>query len=504
MVSLLPAYATSNVIANLKSSEVSSVMIMIAGLGASYILYLFLDLIIFFLRQNVEKNARTYLKKVFMRKLFEHQEIQTDTSKITEILYTDVNNVINLLFIFFDLGINVLFAMLLGAMLFFLSWKFASIVLVTTCISLICTIIMRRKVKEKEVAFRTGTDYHFKLIRDIIQNMRQIKTSNSVDSHLSKYENNLDNVKMVSIGKERLAWLIGYVITIFEYSVLVCLYYLGVKAVSLNVITMANLLLFLSYSKMFSSLCNTSLKNIVNVQKSIVSVERALPFLNYHLNNKNKVFPEKLDSIKVEHIDYSYGDKDVFIDFNLEVEGGQCAIIIGKNGSGKTTLLNILAALNITSKGNIYFNDISINDIAYESMQESITYYTQDDILFDQSIKDNILSFKNGNEVSSEALQDICMRLGILDDIFNLDDGFDTLLSEYKTLSLGQKKKLLFARAFLKPSQVLLLDEPLSGLDKLSQGIVLNMIEELKGKKTIIIATHRPELFSFCDKMINI
>lgn len=103
---------------------------------------------------------------------------------------------------------------------------------------------------------------------------------------------------MVSIGKERLAWLIGYVITIFEYSVLVCLYYLGVKAVSLNVITMANLLLFLSYSKMFSSLCNTSLKNIVNVQKSIVSVERALPFLNYHLNNKNKVFPEKLDSIK--------------------------------------------------------------------------------------------------------------------------------------------------------------------------------------------------------------
>lgn len=160
MVSLLPAYATSNVIANLKSSEVSSVMIMIAGLGASYILYLFLDLIIFFLRQNVEKNARTYLKKVFMRKLFEHQEIQTDTSKITEILYTDVNNVINLLFIVFDLGINVLFAMLLGAMLFFLSWKFASIVLVTTCISLICTIIMRRKVKEKEVAFRTGTDYH--------------------------------------------------------------------------------------------------------------------------------------------------------------------------------------------------------------------------------------------------------------------------------------------------------------------------------------------------------
>ncbi len=211
-----------------------------------------------------------------------------------------------------------------------------------------------------------------------------------------------------------------------------------------------------------------------------------------------------MDSIKVEHIDYSYGDKDVFIDFNLEVGGGQCAIIIGKNGSGKTTLLNILAALNITSKGNIYFNDISINDIAYESMQESITYYTQDDILFDQSIKDNILSFKNGNEVSSEALQDICMRLGILDDIFNLDDGFDTLLSEYKTLSLGQKKKLLFARAFLKPSQVLLLDEPLSGLDKLSQGIVLNMIEELKGKKTIIIATHRPELFSFCDKMINI
>lgn len=63
-------------------------------------------------------------------------------------------------------------------------------------------ILMRRKVKEKEVAFRTGTDYHFKLIRDIIQNMRQIKTSNSVDSHLSKYENNLDNVKMVSIGKE--------------------------------------------------------------------------------------------------------------------------------------------------------------------------------------------------------------------------------------------------------------------------------------------------------------
>ena len=91
-----------------------------------------------------------------------------------------------------------------------------------------------------------------------------------------------------------------------------------------------------------------------------------------------------------------------------------------------------------------------------------------------------------------------------MQDIKALKNGFETLLSESRSLSFGQKKKILFARAFLKPSQMLILDEPLVGLDEISQKQVIEILKEVSQKKILIIATHKPDLFDFCDQKIEL
>lgn len=195
--------------------------------------------------------------------------------------------------------------------------------------------------------------------------------------------------------------------------------------------------------------------------------------------------------------------QNILENFNITLKRGG-TLIIGCNGSGKTTLLNLLSGVIIPDSGTIFLDGVALDEIPYQEIQRGITFYSQDDILFEQTIKSNILSFKDSELITDIDVYDICERLNILQDIKALKNGFETLLSESRSLSFGQKKKILFARAFLKPSQMLILDEPLVGLDEISQKQVIEILKEVSQKKILIIATHKPDLFDFCDQKIEL
>lgn len=501
--SLFPAYALSIIMANLQTSSLEIILTNILILALAYALNYFLEFIVFRLKQNVEKEARSNLKKIFMHKLFEHQNMKVSTAKLTEILYSDVNNVINILFATFDIIANLFFVIGLMAILFYIQWFFSLLVILTAVISSVFTYFMSKRIRNKELEVRTGTDFHFKYIRDIIKNIRQIKLANSEASNFSLYESNIDEVKKISIEKERLSWFVNFFTSILSCVLLILLLLGGAEYISLNILTASEVIVYISFANRFNTVCNGTIRNLISQQQVIVSVERALPILEYHVGEKTGHFPNIVYKITTNNLSFGYVDnQNIIEDFNIEINKCGGTLVVGYNGSGKTTLLNLLSGILIPSRGRIFLNDIPMDEISYQEIQEGITFYFQDDILYEQSIKSNILSFKGGEFVSDEDVYDICERLHILYDINSLKNGFDTLLSESRELSFGQKKKILFARAFLKPSQILLLDEPLVGLDEDSQKQVLDILKELGQKKILIIATHRAELFDFCKQRI--
>ena len=502
IISLIPTYMGAIIISKLETSEFELLVCNVVVLFISYLLCLIFDALIFFIRQKIEKESRAKLKKVFMRKLFEGQIFSVNTAKITEILYSDVNNVVNLLFGIFDIIVNIFFACILSVILIFIHFYFALFIILITSLISIYAYVMTKKVKRNEIDIRKETDQHFKLSRDMVKNIRQIKMTNSIDSHLNSYERNIDEVKVASIKKEKQAWLVGYVITATNYLIVIALLLFGGKAISLNLLSAYSLIIFLSYSSKFTSLCTSFIKGVVGLQYTIVSVERVLPILLYHFIPKQDAFPLGLNLIQIKNLEFGYENKKIFDKFNLTINKGESVLITGENGSGKTTLLNLLAAFSLPQKGEIYFNETLLNNIDYQSLQNGITYYSQDDVLFDCSIRENILSFNNGSEISEKELINVCKKINILDDILKLEKGFDSLLSESKALSLGQGKKIIIARALLKPSQLILFDEPLTGLDENSQKCIIETLKELRKDKILIIATHRPENFSFCEHHI--
>lgn len=510
IISLIPAYLISKIIGQLANIIYTKIILYIGALVVAYFFLAIIELISFKCKQNIKKVTKIRIKKDFLENVFTSYKYITknESSKITEILYSDVNSIIELIFIFVDIIMYLIIIIFTGYLLASINGLFTIILSLFIITSTIISLFISRKLRCKNLELREDTDIHFKLIRDIIKNIRAICMSNSIDFHLNKYNKNLDCVKEKTIKRDTMSWAVVFIGNIFGYLWIIVYFFLGIKDVSNALMSITTFILFFSYSKIFSSSCYSLLSSNANIQQTIISVERAFNILLFkkEINSDSNMylFPEKISSIKINNLNYSYNETIVFNNINAEISNRNCIIISGKNGAGKTTLLNLLAGILSAKEDKIYFNNIPVNNIKYESISKEITYFSQDDVLFDMTIKENILSFKGGDRITDQELFNACSSLKILDEIIALNEGFNTLLSEIKNFSFGQRKKILFIRALLKPSQIILFDEPLAGLDYNSQLIIIDIIKNLRTDKIIFISTHRPELFNFCDKIITL
>ena len=206
--------------------------------------------------------------------------------------------------------------------------------------------------------------------------------------------------------------------------------------------------------------------------------------------------PSALQTVELKALSYSYpdSDKEIIHSFSRTLHSG-LVLLVGKNGSGKTTLLNLISGHLIPCSGDILLDGRSIREYSGDSLRKNTAYLTQNSLLFDMSIRDNLLSFSTAGQITEERMKEICSLVGILDDILLLPNGFDTMVSELRGFSVGQQKKLLLARTFLMPSAIVLLDEPLSGVDAASQKLIASYIEELAKEKPVFVSTHKPEQF---------
>ena len=280
------------------------------------------------------------------------------------------------------------------------------------------------------------------------------------------------------------------------------------KAFITATLTMSLLTAMMTFTKNFSNPIYQIFQLLTLLQSAIAGTNRAIVIAEQPkevLSDSETVNVKNLKGhIKFKNLTFSYDNKkDVLKNVSLDVKPGQVVGIVGPTGSGKTTIINLLTKFyDVTNEeSDILIDDISIKNITKHSLREEVSIVLQDTFIFGASIYENIRYAKE--DATNEEIEEACKKANAHNFIMSLEKGYETVLeNNADDISQGQRQLLAIARAFLKTSSILILDEATSSIDtKTEKDIQQGMIELSKGKTTFMIA-HRLSTIKHADIIV--
>lgn len=333
---------------------------------------------------------------------------------------------------------------------------------------------------------------------DIIYDyINKIETYKSLNINIyNKWKNKMNNYIKI---KKKDALFYGIKLFIFQsanriYDILIILFGLFLN-LNYNII-----FIFMNYKNNIFFIANNLNDIRLSILKNKTSFNNIQTFLNDNSNDNSNIINgsyiptntlDIIPNISIQNLSFSYKNKEIFNNYNLNIEHYKITGISGPSGKGKTTFMKILLGF-YSFEGNIYIDNINIRDFDYNYYYNSlISYVGQEPIIYSGSIYDNLIS--NINNIDNIFLSKMLNLLQLT-----------SIDNNNKNLSGGEKQRISICRAFLRKPKILLLDEPTSALDYENQNNVLDLIKELNKiyKITIIIISHNKEVISICDNIV--
>ena len=211
----------------------------------------------------------------------------------------------------------------------------------------------------------------------------------------------------------------------------------------------------------------------------------------------------KKGTIKFEEVNFSYANtkKEAIKNINISIEGSTTVALVGHSGAGKSTIVNLLPRFYDPQKGAVYIDEQNISSVTLSSLRKNISMVSQDIVLFDDTVRANV-AYANMS-ASEKQIKEACDLAAAGEFIENLPQKFETIIGENGVrLSGGEKQRISIARAFLKNSPIILLDEATSSLDAESEEKVQNAIMNLTKNRTTLVIAHRLSTIIRADKII--
>ncbi|MFK3459880.1 SAV1866 family putative multidrug efflux ABC transporter [Staphylococcus aureus] len=274
-------------------------------------------------------------------------------------------------------------------------------------------------------------------------------------------------------------------------------------------ITVGTLAAFVGYLELLFGPLRRLVASFTTLTQSFASMDRVFQLIDEDYDIKNGVGAQPIEikqgRIDIDHVSFQYNDNEAPIlkDINLSIEKGETVAFVGMSGGGKSTLINLIPRFYDATSGQILIDGHNIKDFLTGSLRNQIGLVQQDNILFSDTVKENILLGRP--TATDEEVVEAAKMANAHDFIMNLPQGYDTEVGERGVkLSGGQKQRLSIARIFLNNPPILILDEATSALDLESESIIQEALDVLSKDRTTLIVAHRLSTITHADKIVVI
>ena len=390
--------------------------------------------------------------------------------------------------------------------MFTISSKLSVFVIIFIPVSGFFISLIGKQLRKDSDSVQKEQGYFLSIIDETINGQKIIKTFGAENSFIKKFEGSTRRFFKFSNKLLHKTNLAAPSSEFFGISVIgVLLWYGGQMVLIDESIKGSTFLVFIGLAYNILTPAKSISKSIFSIKKGDAAAARIIEILeaeNILKDKHNSIEKSSLQSIiEFKNVTFSY-DKTVIIpNFNLKIKKGTTVAIVGHSGSGKTTIANLLARFYDVQKGSILIDNIELTKIKKKSLHKMIGMVTQDSILFNDSIKNNIILGKTN--ASDAEIINASKAANAHDFINQMENGYDSNIGESgNKLSGGQKQRLSIARAILKNPQILILDEATSSLDTESEKLVQKALENIMKGRTALVIAHRLSTIQKADTII--
>ncbi len=468
------------------------------------------NILLYMVQLNIVKDIRDklYIHIQGLSLGYFHKE---KTGSITSTIINDVEQLQGSLSIAFQkLFVEPINILIFATLLFIISWKLALIAIVIIPLAGIAIIAIGKSIRRKSRRTQKKISHIMQILGETLSSIRIVKAFVNEKEEIKKFSMETANYLNLHLKRAKLDLIAAPITESFGVVIgVILLWYGGTEVILQKGLIPEDFIRFILI--LFSILGPIKQMSNVNIkiQAGAASAERIFKLLDTKpqiVEIKNPINMGKFKTsleFKDVHFEYQEGGELVLDSISFKINKGEVVALVGASGSGKSTIADLIPRFYDTTTGKITIDGNNIKNISLSSLRNNMGIVTQEVILFNDSIRNNI-SYAQG-EKSDDLLKEAAKAANALDFIENTPNGFETVVGERGVkLSGGQKQRIAIARALLKNPSILILDEATSALDTESEKKVQTAIESLMKDRTALIIAHRLSTVQKADKIIVI